>query len=111
MNRRGFFRSIGLAVVAVTTGLGLANFPKPIELKAKWTIEAARDLEAYHGDAFLATGFVYAPYIPLYVTSEIHMNTEFMKRFNSHRAIPYTADKEAFQRQLDKIWQTVTITA
>ena len=106
MNRRSFFRGLGLAVAAVTAGLHLFN-PKIVPPLDCPGITRA----GFRGDEFLKTGFIYAPYIPLYVTSEIYVNTEFMNRFNSHQRIPYAADKEAFQRQLDKIWQTVTITA
>lgn len=106
MNRRSFFRNLGLLVATATVGIALPK-SKPKEV---WFAPAGV-LRGCKGNNYLATGFIYAPYIPLYVTSEICVNTEFMKRFNSHRAIPYTADKEAFQRQLDKIWQTVTITA
>jgi hypothetical protein len=87
MNRRGFFRSIGFLAAAITTGIALVNSPKPIKLKCKWTPEAEQDLQQMYGvkgDAFLATGYVYAPYIPLYYTPQVIGNSEFAKQFDKH---------------------------
>jgi len=89
LTRRGFLRNLG--ALASVLSVGLAVTMPQRKLKAVWTAEAEADLQAFHlvgykGSAFLETGVVYAPYMPLYRTPDIvlgSMPPHFAKRFAS----------------------------
>lgn len=81
MNRRGFFRRLGLAVAAVTSGICLLPQVKKIAKQVTFDNFPTDFVLGYKGSAFLETGVVYAPYIPLVQTCHLVNNPEFAKRY------------------------------
>ena len=76
LTRRDFLRCLGALASVLSVGLTV-TMPKR-KLKAVWP------MVGYKGSAFLETGYVYAPYIPLYCTSQLVGNAEFAERFDKH---------------------------
>lgn len=70
MNRRSFLKNILGAVAAVVLPTKLLHYD-PVKAKVITPPPADYILMPYEGEAFMETGVIYAPYIPLYVTDMI----------------------------------------
>ena len=100
MTRRGFLRNLG--VLASVLSVGLTVTMPQRKLKVYWSSEMSQDLHAsylvgYKGSAFLETGYVYAPYMPLYRTPDIvlgSMPPHFARRFAN---LPLTNGRNLLQ--------------
>ena len=74
MNRRGFLQRIGLAISAVSVGINLIpsrTYHKPAASYHSYEPPRtfAQYCQGYKGSEFLEVGYVYCPYIPLFITS------------------------------------------
>ena len=79
MNRRGFFRRLGLAVAAVTSGISLLPASRD-RFNRYRTLPAAVPTRGFP-NAFLKPGFVYAPYVPLIQSGTICSDPNFIRRY------------------------------
>jgi len=69
MNRRGFLGRLGAVVASTVIGVGTTlSWNKPLP-----------KVVGFKGDAYLEAGFIYAPYMPLYMTSDV--KREFLNRY------------------------------
>ena len=84
MNRRSFFRNIGLLAGALSVGLTVFRPCKVLLISDHHTVSKIATMGGFKGDDFLKDGFIYAPYIPLYCTSQLVGNAEFAERFDKH---------------------------
>ena len=84
MNRRSFFRNIGLLAGALSVGLTVFRPCKVLLIYDHHTTSKIASMTGFKGEEFLKAGFIYAPYIPLYCTPQLVGNTEFAKRFDKH---------------------------
>jgi len=81
MKRRGFLRSLLLAPFAgLAVRMVLETLQEGASLPVTPIVKSYPELLGYKGAQFLETGYVYAPYIPLYQTCDL-VNPEFVKRF------------------------------
>jgi hypothetical protein len=78
MNRRGFFTNIFRAAAAVVLPTVLLNYDPVKQAIVQPKKIGDMYLYGYKGSAFLETGYVYSPYIPLVQTSLIY-NPEHFK--------------------------------
>jgi len=83
MNRRGFFRRLGLVVAAVASGVSLTptiqdrfNRYRILPVAVPTRVFPNDFVLGFKGSTFLETGVVYAPYIPIMVS-----HPEFIQRY------------------------------
>lgn len=74
MNRRGFLKMLGLAVAGAATGV--AAFPETPKADAnainRMLKEPVRLGINSRGRGTIEAGYVFAPYIPVFMTPQIH---------------------------------------
>jgi len=76
MNRRGFFRLLGLATATITSGISLLPTTKKIVKQSTFKEFPNDFVLGFKGRTFLETGVVYAPYIPIMIS-----HPEFIQRY------------------------------
>jgi len=89
LTRRDFFRNLGVLASVLSVGLTVTMPQRKLK--------AVRPMVGYKGSAFFEAGVVYAPYIPLYQTSDIvigSMPSRFVSRFAN---LPLTKGKNLLQ--------------
>jgi hypothetical protein len=79
MNRRSFLRNLGTLVGALSVGLTVTLPQKRkvllLHTDSVFSSQVAT-MVGHKGDAFLASGYVYAPYIPLIQTPYISLTPQ-----------------------------------
>jgi hypothetical protein len=87
LTRRTFLRSLGAFAGAIGIGLTVTRPQQGFrtDYYSTFTVKGPDNsyLMGYRGSQFLETGFVYAPYIPLYRTPAIHayVPPKFMEKY------------------------------
>ena len=84
LTRRGFLRNLG--ALASVLGVGLTVFKPQEKKRVTFRTAPAPDgsyLVGYKGSQFFEAGIVYAPYIPLYRTSDIvpYISPKFIHKY------------------------------
>lgn len=70
MNRRGFFKRLGMAVGAALLPISVISYD-PVKQQVSKPKTDHSFLVGYRGHQFFESGIVYAPYIPIYRTPTI----------------------------------------
>ncbi len=91
LNRRSFLRNLGSLVGALSVGLTVSLPQKKrtiLLLSEHRTTSQIATMTGYKGDAFLTSGYVYAPYIPL-VQTPLLVHSDSAERFARKWASKY----------------------
>jgi hypothetical protein len=80
MNRRSFFKRLGMAVGAVMLPTSILSYD-PVKQEVVNPKLDNSPVLGYKGHQFLEAGVVYAPYIPLIQTCHLVGNPDFVKRY------------------------------